>query len=229
MAATALPPTGGEPSGDEPVVCDARGMAQIHRWFRADFAEAPLLVDAVVPGDTERARVVARHLRTLSIGLHAHHEGEDERLWSTLTERSPGCAVHVERMQAQHGEMLEHLTSLDLALPPWEAGATHPAAVLAALDGVNAALAVHLPDEEETIVPVIERTMTDAELAWFGKHGNAAVPQGQMWQVLGAILAAQPDGGDEFLRHELPAPARLMWRLVGQRAYAKHRAALTGT
>jgi len=64
-----------------------------------------------------------------------------------------------------------------------------------ALDGINAALAVHLGDEETTIVPVMETTLTQAEVDWFGEHGRKATPQGQLWNQLGSILAAQPDGG----------------------------------
>lgn len=46
--------------------------------------------------------------------------------------------------------------------------------------------------------------------------------------MLGAILRGQPDGGDAWLRKNLPGPVRLAWRLVGAPKYAKTRAALEG-
>lgn len=228
MPATPLPPSGEVPTG--PKTCDASGMAEIHRLFRRGFGEAPDLVRRVREGDTTHAGAVATQLETLSLGLHAHHEGEDLRLWDALDERAPSCASHVERMKAQHAEMLVHLRGLDAALPAWRDTATRTdaAPVLAALDGVNGALAVHLPDEEKNIVPVMERTITEAEVEWFSDHGRRSIPKGQTWQQLGEILAAQPDGGEEWLRKRMPAPGRVAWRLIGRRRYARHRAALEG-
>lgn len=228
MPAVPLPPSGEVPSG--PRTCDASGMAEIHRVFRAGFGEAAALIGGVKPGDVAHAEVVAVNLTTLSTTLHAHHEGEDERLWSTLEERAPGCAAHVERMKAHHGQLLVHLTAMDDALPAWRASADAADAepMLTAIAGVNEALAIHLPDEEANIVPVMEVTMTPAEIEWFSAHGRRSVPKGQTWNNLGAILASQPDGGDEWLHKNLPGPVRLLWRWVGRPKYERNRAALTG-
>jgi len=229
MPATPLPASGGIPPG-APKTCDASGMVEIHRLFRRGFGEGPALVKGVREGDTGHAAAVATQLETMSVGLHAHHEGEDAKLWGALEERAPSCTTHVERMKAQHAELLVHLTELDRVLPAWRASARAADAgpVLAALDGVNGAIAVHLPDEETNIVPVMEYTITEAEVEWFSEHGRKAIPKGQTWQQLGEILAAQPDGGDEWLHKHMPAPGRVAWRLIGRRRYAKHRAALEG-
>ena len=227
MPATPLPASGDIPAGT-PKTCDASGMIDIHRMFRRVFGEGPDLVRRVRDGDAEHAASVATQLETISIGLHNHHEGEDERLWGPLEERAPSCTAHVERMKTQHAELLVHLTAMDRALPAWRASAkaTDAAPVLTALDGVNAAIAVHLPDEEANIVPVMEYTITEAEVEWFSEHGRKSIPKGQTWQQLGEILASQPDGGDAWLHKHMPAPARLVWRLIGKPKYAKHRAAL---
>lgn len=211
------------------VTCDASGMIEIHRLFRVGFGEGPALVAGVREGDAAHAEVVGQQLALLSTGLHAHHEGEDQRLWDALAVRAPSCALHVERMKAQHAEMLVQLAALDAALPAWRASgaATEAEPVQQALAAINAALAVHLGDEERTIVPVMETTLTEAEVAWFGEHGRRATPKGQLWNQLGAILAAQPDGGEQWLRKNLPAPVRLLWRWVGKPRYAAHRAKLT--
>ncbi len=162
--------------------------------------------------------------------LHANHEGEDTMLWHGVEARAPSCAVHVERMKAQHAVMLVQLLALDAALPAWRVSgrSTDSAGVLAALDGINAALAEHLPDEESNIVPVMETTLTQKEVDALGEHGRKATPKGKMIEQLGGILAAQPDGGEAWQRAHLPAPVRLIWRLIGKPKYAASRAALTG-
>ncbi|MBM2615653.1 hemerythrin domain-containing protein [Actinoplanes sp. LDG1-06] len=215
---------------DGPKLCDASGMFEIHRMLRKSFDEAPGLVDGVREGDTAHARVVATQLHLISNALHAHHEGEDTRLWDKLEQRAPACALHVGRMKAQHAEMLVHLEAADRALPAWRASASTADAkpLRDALGNVAAALARHFPDEEVTIVPAIEHVVTQPEVEWFARHGRQATPKGQAWNMLGAILAAQPDGGAAWLRKHMPGPAGLIWRFVGAPRYARFRAALEG-
>ena len=234
MPATALPSSGDNPDDGTGTqtgtvkICDARGMAEIHRMFRAGFGEAPSLVAGVTDGDAAQADVVGDDLAMLSVGLHAHHEGEDTMLWGRLEARAPSCAVHVERMKQQHAAMLVHLTELDASLPAWRASgrATDAASVTDALAGINAALAVHLPDEEANIVPVMETVITPKEIDALSEHGRKSTPKGKMFVSLGMILAAQPDGGDAWQREHLPAPVRLLWRLRGKSRYERYRAAL---
>jgi hypothetical protein len=227
-------------SGDRPLpvpgalgtakTCDASGMAEIHRMFRAGFGEAPALIAGVADGDVVHAEVVSDHLRMLSVGLHAHHEGEDAMLWDALGERAPSCGMHVQRMKAQHAELLVHLRELDAALPAWRSSgaSTDAAAVVFALNGINLALAEHLPDEESNIVPVMETVITQQEVDALAEHGRKATPKGFMFLQLGAILAAQPDGGVAWQKAHLPGPVRLIWRVIGRSKYEANRAELVG-
>jgi hypothetical protein len=235
MPATALPSSGDNPDGAGGIggvkTCDANGMAEIHRMFRAGFGEGPTLVEAVADNDAARAEIVGDHLAMLSTGLHAHHEGEDTMLWDRLESRAPSCTAHVTRMKQQHAEMLTHLKALDASLPAWRASGltTDAASVVSALAGINAALAVHLPDEEAHIVPVMETVFTPKDIDAFAEHGRKSTPKGKTFIQLGAILAAQPDGGENWQHKHLPAPVRLIWRLVGKPKYARYRAAITAT
>lgn len=205
-------------------------MIDIHRLYRHAFGEAGALVDGVAEGDSAHAERVAAQLALISTSLHAHHEAEDARLWPAIDERAPSCALHVERMKRQHAAMLVHLQALDSALPAWRAapGASTVEPVTSALSGITSALAEHLPDEEANIVPVMEHVITKDEEQWFAKHGRDSTPKGQQWNMLGAILAAQPDGGELWLRKNLPGPVVLVWRWVGAPRYARYRAALEG-
>ena len=251
MPATALPSSGDNPgdrpSGNNaingsnssgprhaaetpqtPKTCDASGMADIHRMFRAGFGEGPELVNSVTPNDAAQADIVGDYLAMLSTTLHGHHQGEDTLLWDNLESRAPSCAIHVERMKVQHAEMLVHLDELDARLPTWRASGRmeDAASVLAALAGINAALDVHMPDEEATIVPVMETTLAPADVNALSKHGRKSTPKGKTFIQLGAILDAQPDGGDAWMHKNLPAPVRVIWRLVGKSRYEKYRAEL---
>jgi hemerythrin-like domain-containing protein len=230
MPATALPSSGDNP-GSGVKTCDASGMAEIHRMFRAGFGEGPALVNGVADNDSTHADKVGDYLAMLSTGLHGHHEGEDTMVWGRLESGAPSCAAHVARMKQQHAEMLTHLEELDASLPAWRASgrASDASSVVSALGGINAALAVHLPDEEANIVPVMETVLTPADVDALSEHGRKATPKGKSFIQLGTILAAQPDGGDDWQRKHLPAPVRLIWRLVGKSKYVRYRAGLTRT
>lgn len=205
--------------------CDASGMAEIHRFFKSSFGEGGDLVGRVRHGDAAHADRVGAHLHALSRSLHAHHEFEDERMWDPLVQRAPGCALHVGRMRQQHAEMLLHLEALDAALPAWRSSgrASEADPVLEALVGINAALAVHLPDEEGNVVPVMQEVFVQKVMDDASAHGRRATPRGYAFPMLGQILAAQPDGGDEWLRKHLPPPVRWVWRRFGRRRYESYR------
>lgn len=225
MPAKALPATGDIPHKS----CDASGMAEIHRMYKHGFKEAPALVTGVKSGDLEHAKVVATQLDLLSVSLHAHHEGEDQRLWGALESRAPSCAVDVDRMKSHHASLAVELKKLDAALPLWRASAKPSDAkpLIEAIEGINRALGIHLPDEEKNIVPVMETVITQPEVDWFSKHGQKSTPKGQGWNALGAIISSQPDP-DAWLRKHLPPPVRLIWKWVGSKKYAQTRAALEG-
>ncbi|MCW2144273.1 hemerythrin domain-containing protein [Actinoplanes cyaneus] len=162
--------------------------------------------------------------------LHAHHEGEDARLWDMIDTRAPACFLHVERMKVQHEAMGVHLKALDLALSACKAAARRADAepIRVALRGVSAALAAHFPDEEKNIVPAIEHVVSQPEMEWFGQHGQRATPKGQGWNMVGAIVSAQPDGGREWLKKHMPGSLGLVWKLIGAPSYARFRAAVEG-
>jgi len=72
----------------------------------------------------------------------------------------------------------------------------------------------------------METVITQPEVDALSEHGRKATPKGKAFLQLGAILAAQPDGGAEWQRKHLPAPVRLIWRWIGRPKYEAHRRAL---
>jgi iron-sulfur cluster repair protein YtfE (RIC family) len=87
-------------------------MAMIHQVFRRESRLLVELVQDVRPADTARSRILAEHWRLYSIGLHAHHTGEDEMLWPVLLPHLDLDAEQVLAMEAQHRELTEGIAEV---------------------------------------------------------------------------------------------------------------------
>ncbi len=218
----------GEPL-DGPVLCDTEAMVVVHAFFLAQFGEAPALVARARDGGPARVSYVAEHLAFLIDALHHHHEGEDGLVWDNLEQRAPSCALHVARMRTQHAHMRRHLDAFEGTLPRWRGsdGAEGEAEVAAALVQVIDSLRLHLPDEENSVLPAISRTFTAREWNALGARARRLTPRGKRWIQLGSMRAALGDGaGDAWMRAELPWVVVAWWRWRGSRVYRTHRARL---
>lgn len=216
----------------EKLGCDTSDMLTIHALFRRAFTDAPGLVRGVEDGDLTRLAPVAGHVREVAAALHHHHQGEDLLLWDTLEQRAPACALHVGLMRAQHAATANLLERLDELLTAWEddAGVDERDAVAAHLDEVRDTLLAHLGQEETQILPTASTVMSQREWNLLHEHGMASIPKNRMLLQLGWILEVIPaDQRAGWLRTNLPAPARLLWHLVGKRQFAAHRARVYGT
>jgi hemerythrin-like domain-containing protein len=211
--------------------CDTSEMLIVHRLFRRLFGEAPDLLRSVPDGDTERVQRVGDHLLLIARGLHGHHTTEDTLLWDQLSERAPSCAIHVGLMRRQHAEIGRALDALETAVPAWQAAASPSTRepVLGALDAILAGLAQHLGDEERLILPPVGEAFTQREWNRLGEHARAETPRNLQFVQLGFLLdALEPAERAEFERHALPAPARVLYRLVGKRQYRDYRRRVFG-
>ena len=211
--------------------CDTSDMLTIHALFRRAFTDAPVLVRGVGDGHRERMLPVAHHVREVAGALHNHHEGEDLLLWDTLEQRAPACALHVGLMRSQHAATAAQLERLGGLLDAWEqsAGTAERDAVAALLDEVRDTLLQHLGQEETQILPTASTVMSQREWSLLHEHGMASVPKDRLFLQLGWILEVVPaDERAGWLRTNLPVPARVLWRLVGRRQFAAHRARVYG-
>jgi hypothetical protein len=211
--------------------CDTSEMLVVHRLFRRVFGEAPGLVRDVTETDTARVRAVGDHLLLIARGLHGHHSTEDTLLWDEVSKRSPGCSLHVGLMRRQHAEIGRALDALDAAVPAWQAApsATTREPVLSALEAILAGLAEHLGDEERLILPPVSETFSQREWNRLGEHARAETPKNLQFIQLGFLLdSLDPAERAEFERHVLPAPARVLYRLIGKRQYRDYRRRVYG-
>ena len=225
---TKLPSSGEMPAGQEPG-CDTSGLILVHRIFRWLYRELPLLVREVRPGDTARAAVVGRYAHLDFFALHMHHETEDAALWDRLSTRDPGCAMHVDRMRAQHAEVAEHLARIEPQLAPWVASADPELGEAFARDieGLRDILAVHLGQEERDIMPVAGAVLSQQEWDWMEEHTRKTLASHRrelggdiMALQAGLLIASVPeDEREEWMRANIPAPIRVLYALIMKRQY----------
>jgi iron-sulfur cluster repair protein YtfE (RIC family) len=211
---------------------DTRIMPVIHTLFRRELRLAGGLLRSVTAGDTARAAVVADHLDLVGTVLHHHHTAEDDLLWPLLLERVPDdLAPIVHLMESQHGRVEQLLGDITPLLEHWRrtAAAAERDAMAQLYDELYVALAEHLDAEEQRLLPIAARSMTQQEWERMGEVARAGTPKDQQFVVLGMIAY---DGGPEgvaLLMHGAPPPVRWLVPRLGTRAYRRHAMRVYGT
>jgi hemerythrin-like domain-containing protein len=208
-------------------------MKVIHRAMRREFAQLPELIAAVPAGDNARARLLGDHLALVLGMLHEHHEAEDELIWPILTARVPLEKDLVALMEKQHQAIADAVGRVASESPAWTAAAA-PAArdrLVGALLDLVPALTEHLDLEESAVLPLVHEHLTVPEWLAPQKHAMAHGPKsldGKL-TLAGVVMdGAAPRERDWFLG-EMPAPARLLWRLSGARRYEAHARRIRGS
>ena len=211
---------------------DTREMNCVHTMFRREFRLAPGLVRAVEEGDTERSGIVADHLEFLTTVLHDHHTGEDKLLWPKLLARVPEeLAPIVHLMEAQHERVDTLLQQIQEVRPRWRATARQADRdELARLsDELFVALVEHLEAEEERLLPIAARNVTEAEWKQLGEEGVKKISKKELPLVLGMV---QYEGDPEVVAEIVNGTPWLIRAIVprlSRRAFRKHALAVHGT
>jgi iron-sulfur cluster repair protein YtfE (RIC family) len=202
---------------------DTGEMLIVHRVFRREFPMAARLVRAVRPGDVARARIVAGHLRDMRLGLHHHHTTEDELLWPLLLARVDLDADKVLLMEAQHHRVDELLSRSADLLPRWETTASPEVGEeLAGLyEQLWPVLLEHLVAEETEVLPLVAEHVSQAEWNRLGERFESETPKDKLLLFLGALLEDATPAEATVMLAKLPLPARLLWHVVGRRAYTR--------
>lgn len=80
----------------------------------------------------------------------------------------------------------------------------------------------HLDEEEQVVVPLIDRHLTEAEWQEVGERGFEKFTPAQRWIAMGQLVeVATPEEAAMFFG-DLPAPVKVLWRLVGKRKYRRY-------
>jgi hemerythrin-like domain-containing protein len=205
-------------------------MIVIHNAFRRVLGDLPGLIRGVRDGDVARAAVLADTFVEFATGLHHHHTTEDELLWPKLLDRVEADRNFVLRAEEQHErvhELLEraHVRAAAFRLDP-AAEKREPFA--AAVDELGAVLGEHMSDEEQYVLPLVERYVTVAEWTEMGDRARAGLSKDRLLVQLGWILDGLDPGRRREMLAKLPLPARLAWRVAGRRRFEAERRRVYG-
>jgi hemerythrin-like domain-containing protein len=207
-------------------------MPTLHSFFRREIRLAGPLLRRVAPGDTHRSRLVVRHLEFVTRGLHHHHTIEDELLWPRLLERVPqDLAPVVELMQSQHERLDGLLTEIGALLPTFgaDAAAADRDRLADLFDDLATSLVEHLDAEEQRLIPLADRTLTDAEWDELGEAGRHGTPRSELSLVLGMYqYEGSPDAIAKMLA-DAPPPVRWIVPRLSRRAFRRHALRIHGT
>jgi iron-sulfur cluster repair protein YtfE (RIC family) len=204
---------------------DTREMVAVHGAFRREFAEAPGLIRSVGVGDGRRAPTVGAHLQLLLEMLTHHHDGEDRLLWPKLHARvEADLQPVIGLMEEQHAGIHTEVTQATAVLGRWRtfAHARDRDHLAECFDRFSRLLDEHLVAEEQQVLPLAARLLTQQEWDEIGEEGMAAVPRKQLPTVFGMIMK---DGDPEVTRAMLaraPVPMRILLPRLAPRSYARY-------
>ncbi|TDE03077.1 hemerythrin domain-containing protein [Jiangella asiatica] len=208
----------------------AREMPLIHRIFRHEFRLLRQLVTDASPSDTIQVGAIADHLAFMLDGLHIHHTTEDDHVWPLVQERAGIDAPMATRMEQQHRAIDTAVTRMRGAARAWSSAPTAAAAATLAsrLDEFLEVVENHLDEEERDVVPLIDRHLTKSEWEEVGKRGFEKFTPSQRWIALGQMLEVATPDEAAMMFNTLPLPARILWPLVGRRAYRHYMKPIRG-
>lgn len=202
----------------------AREMPIIHRIFRRQFAEVRALVQEVPAAEATRVSAVADHLGFLLDGLHMHHTTEDDLIWPKLLDRAGLDAPLVRRMNEQHQQIDESVAEVRAAMRVWRSDptSTRSSALVDRLGEFLVVLESHLDEEEQVVVPLIDRHLTQAEWQDVGKRGFEKFTPAQRWIATGQMVEVATSEEVAMMFGQLPPPVKVLWHLIGKRRYRRY-------
>lgn len=109
-----------------------------------------------------------------------------------------------------------------------EVAASPRAALVERLQDHRRVLLEHLCDEETQVLPLVADHLTVEEWDEVGRRGLETIPRSKVLLALGAILEEATLEEQRYFLGKVPAPGRVLWRLVGRRQYRRHVAELRG-
>ncbi|MFC7489897.1 MULTISPECIES: hemerythrin domain-containing protein [unclassified Knoellia] len=217
---------------DQPRLTDTSVMVLLHTLPRREFRLAPGVVRRVADGERHRVAEVDQHLTLLTTFLHHHHGVEDDVLWPLLLDRvSDELAPVITLMESQHERLDALLGELGPAQASWResASAKDRERLATILDELYVHLIEHLDAEEQRLLPIAARTVSQAEWDDMGHEAQRRAPRRGRTLVLGMFAH---DGDPAVLRtmlRDAPPPVRAVLLRSARRAFRRHSRRIHGT
>jgi hemerythrin-like domain-containing protein len=209
-----------------PDVPDTDQMLVIHKVFRRELRLLGPMTDRVLDADVPAARRVSAHAELVLGLLHAHHDSEDRLLWPLLADRDRLDGPVVERMEEQHADIARHVAVLGPTLELWSkhARSTDRQTVATEIRAMHDVTVAHLDDEEQHMLGAVREHVSVAEWTALTDDAEKHMPPGfrERMLLVGMVLEDATVPETRWFLDGLPAPARLLWRLLGRRMYRDH-------
>ena len=211
---------------------DVRTMAVIHSMYRRELRLAGGLVRAVHEGATARAALVADHLALVGDSLHRHHTLEDRMVWPLLLQRVPEeLEPIVHLMESQHRTVDALQDEIAQLVPTWRdhAHAEDRDRLADLFERLYVHLVEHLDAEEQRLLPIAARAMSQSEWDELGEIGRAETPRRQLSLTFGMYAYDGDPAAVASMLAKAPAPVRVIVPFLARRAFARHARAVHGT
>lgn len=144
---------------------DTSMMRIVHTALRRDLQRARVALTRVPPPDDRQRVAIAEHLRWMMAFLEAHHRSEDLGLYPVVRERGPGEGALLDAMARDHEAVAAAIVGVERAAASY-AECDERASLVDALDDLSKVLLPHLQREEDEVMPVVSRVITNAD--WSG-------------------------------------------------------------
>ncbi len=150
--------------------------------------------------------------------LETHHAAEDDDLWPLLRDHTPDPAdrAEIDAMVREHAQIPDALDRIERA---FDSG--HDVDV--AVDSLGALVRDHLAHEERSVLPLVERHLSDAQWHWWLRTERRKSPPRDRPTFLAWVLDEAAPEHERAVLRELPPPGRLVLRRVIQPRYAARR------
>jgi hemerythrin-like domain-containing protein len=148
-------------------------MRIVHDAFRRDLDRVRAVVTLVPPPDRRQRVAIAEHLAWVGAFLEAHHRSEDHGLYPAVLQRDPGAAALLDAMAQDHARVATAIQALADAAARF-VDHDDVRQLVAALDDLRAVLLPHLAREEEEVLPVIARALTNRDWDAIEQEHNLA-------------------------------------------------------
>ena len=135
--------------------------AIIHDALRRDLDRLQMVAEQ--PQPPQRRTAVREHGTWILDVLHHHHVGEDEGVWPRVLAKRPDLQPLVDEMETEHAALASASDTLRSTLFDYGEGRSDESVLKQAVEQMRAATLPHLDHEEQELMPIVLRTLDEAD------------------------------------------------------------------
>ena len=143
---------------------DTRMMGIVHSALRRDLERAKRVLSAAPPPSLNQRVALVDHLAWMMHFLHGHHSGEDRGLWPLIRDLNPAAGPMLDVMDADHVRIATEIERVTAATTAYRSDPAAREDLSRSLEALAQVLLPHLRREEDEMMPVVARTLTQRQL-----------------------------------------------------------------